>query len=309
MCPPARDEAVRREQAEQLARLGRDSRPLVRAWELVEQREPVARFDVAGSHLLALAVEHVVMRRDIDDAAARLHAQASVVGIRRPAPRGGDGRDRRPLRAVPYVEHRDRLEGLHGAALAPQRDEIGRGPDRDDAVLADHQRRVGEHALVVEEDPAACKEVVGLAVVDRDEVAVGLCHAVGRARVERRGLGLRDLQHLAEHLRAGGLVETRAGRRLAHGLEHPRDADARELGRQRGLDPRHGDEAHRGEVVDLVGLRGPDRVDERALVEQVALVQRDALAQVLDAVELLRRRAADHAVDLVAVLEQQLREI
>ena len=40
-------------------------------------------------------------------------------------------------------------------------------------------------ALVVEEDPAAGEQVVGLAVVDRDEVAVALGHAVGRARVER----------------------------------------------------------------------------------------------------------------------------
>jgi hypothetical protein len=38
-------------------------------------------------------------------------------------------------------------------------------------------------------------------------------------------------------------------------------------------------------------------------------VQGDALAQVLDAIELLRRRAPDHAVHLVALLEQQLREV
>jgi hypothetical protein len=38
-------------------------------------------------------------------------------------------------------------------------------------------------------------------------------------------------------------------------------------------------------------------------------VEGDAVAQVLDAVELLRRRAADHAVDLVALLEQQLGEV
>ena len=85
--------------------------------------------------------------------------------------------------------------------------------------------------------------------------------------------------------------------------------DAGELGRQRRLGPRHGDEAHRGEVVDLVGLGGAQRVDERALVEQVALVQRDPVADVLDAVELLGRGAADHAVDVVALLEQQLGEV
>ena len=70
-----------------------------------------------------------------------------------------------------------------------------------------------------------------------------------------------------------------------------------------------GDEAHRGEVVDLVRLGGAQRVDERALVEQVALVQRDPVAEVLDALELLGRGAAHHAVDLVALLEQQLGEV
>jgi hypothetical protein len=56
-------------------------------------------------------------------------------------------------------------------------------------------------------------------------------------------------------------------------------------------------------------LGGAQRVDERALVEQVALVQRDPIAQVLDALELLGRGAAHHAVDLVALLEQQIGEI
>ena len=38
-------------------------------------------------------------------------------------------------------------------------------------------------------------------------------------------------------------------------------------------------------------------------------MQDDAVAQVLDAVELLGGRAADHAVDLVALLEQEVGEI
>ncbi len=38
-------------------------------------------------------------------------------------------------------------------------------------------------------------------------------------------------------------------------------------------------------------------------------MEREPVAQVLDAVELLRRSAADHPVDLVALLEQQLRQV
>ena len=85
--------------------------------------------------------------------------------------------------------------------------------------------------------------------------------------------------------------------------------DAGELGGQRRLDPGDGDERHRGEVVDLGRFRRAQRVDERALVEQVALVERDAVADVLDPLELLGRGAAHHAVDVVALLEQQLGQI
>src|SRR3954464_4901492 len=45
------------------------------------------------------------------------------------------------------------------------------------------------------------------------------------------------------------------------------------------------------------------------MIEQVGLMERDAVAQVLDAFELLRRRAAHHAVHLIALLEQQLGQI
>ena len=163
--------------------------------------------------------------------------------------------------------------------------------------------------LVVEQDPAAGVEVIRLAVVDGDEVPVRLRHAVRRAGVERRQLGLRHLADLAEHLARRRLVEARLRAHLAHRLEHPCHPDSGELGGQGRLDPRHRHERHRGEVVDLIGPRCPQRVDQRALVEQVGLVQRDLVAQMLDPVEALGRRAAHHAVDLVALLEQELGQV
>ncbi len=51
--------------------------------------------------------------------------------------------------------------------------------------LARHELEAAPGRLVVEEDPRAGEEAVGLAVVDRDVVAVGLGDAVGAARVER----------------------------------------------------------------------------------------------------------------------------
>ncbi len=75
-----------------------------------------------------------------------------------------------------------------------------------------------------------------------------------------------------------------------------------------GLDPGHRHEGHRREVVDLLRFGGPHRVHERALVEQIALVQDDAVADVLDPVELLGRGATHHPVDVVPLLQQQLRQ-
>jgi hypothetical protein len=45
------------------------------------------------------------------------------------------------------------------------------------------------------------------------------------------------------------------------------------------------------------------------VVEEITLVQRDAVSEMLDPVELLGRGTADHAVDLIALLEQQLGEV
>ena len=66
----------------------------------------------------------------------------------------------------------------------------------------------------------------------------------------------------------------------------------------------------RREVVDLIRLGRAHRVTERALAPAgVSLVQREAVAQVLDPVELLRRGPPDHPVHVIALLQQQLRQI
>ncbi len=105
------------------------------------------------------------------------------------------------------------------------------------------------------------------------------------------------------------MVEASLGTDFAHRLQHPGDARARELGGQGRLDPGDGHEGHRRQVVDLIWLGGPHGVHERALVEQIALVQDDAVADVLDAVELLGGGASHHPVYVVAVLEEQFGEV
>ena len=71
---------------------------------------------------------------------------------------------------------------------------------------------------------------------------------------------------------------------------------------------------HRGDLADgrfpdLVRLDGAQHVDERELVEQVRLPQIDAVAEMRDALEVLRARPAHHADDPVALLEQQLGQV
>jgi len=175
--------------------------------------------------------------------------------------------------------------------------------------LARHELEPAAGRLVIEEDSADREEAVRLAVVDGDEMAVRLRHSVGRARIEGGALVLRHLAHLPEHLRGGGLVEARLGRCVPHRLEHLGHAQRGELPGQHRLVPAGRHERLRGQVVDLVGLHVAEQPGQRELIEQVALVQLDPALQVGDALELLLRGAAHHAVDLVALRQQELREV
>ena len=51
------------------------------------------------------------------------------------------------------------------------------------------------------------------------------------------------------------------------------------------------------------------QAQQRQLIEQIGRLQRDAVEQVLDARDVRRARAANHAEHLVALLEQQLGEV
>src|SRR5260221_7789368 len=81
-----------------------------------------------------------------------------------------------------------------------------RGPVRD---LARHELEAAARTLVVEEDAGNRVQAEALAIVQRDPMAVDFRHPVGTARIERRGLALRWLDHLAEHLTETVLLEDR----------------------------------------------------------------------------------------------------
>src|SRR6266508_694328 len=120
------------------------------------------------------------------------------------------------LVALHHQPHR--LDVLGGVAPVATRVEVSEQQrvlepelDRGGAVgdLAGYELEPAAWTLVVETNPRARVQAVALAVVDRDEVAVGLRYAVGAARVERRRLVLGRLANLAEHLARRRLVEAR----------------------------------------------------------------------------------------------------
>src|SRR5262245_63964985 len=73
--------------------------------------------------------------------------------------------------------------------------------------LASDEGFASDRALVVEKNSVGGVKAVGLAVVDRNPMRVKLGRRVRRARIERRGLTLRDLLHLAEQLGGRSLIE------------------------------------------------------------------------------------------------------
>ena len=135
---------------------------------------------------------------------------------------------------------------------------------------------------MIEQDPRNGIEAVGLAEIHREPVAVTLRDPVGTPRVKPRVLILRGFFHLSEHLGRGRLVEADLRVHDADRFEHPGHAERRELPGQHGLAERGGHEGLRREVVDLVGLRVRDGVDQRVLVEQVPVNDLHPIGQVPD---------------------------
>ena len=195
-------------------------------------------------------------------------------------------------------------EGL----LQPQGDP--RDGDRD---LPGHELRPTTRRLVVEQDARRRVHSVGLAVVDRHVVAEDLGHAVGGPRPEERALLLGYVLDLAEHLRARGLVEAHLARVVVavepDRLEDVEDTLGGDVRRQHGVLPRVRHEGDRPEVVDLVGpglLHGPH---QRGEVREVAGEQRDVGHRRMHEVALRVVLTADQTVDVVALVEEELREV
>ena len=127
--------------------------------------------------------------------------------------------------------------------------------------------------------------------------------------MEGRPLGLGRLLDEAEHLGAAGLVHARLEADVAHGVEHAQHADGRNVGRV--LRHLEGDlhVALRGQVVDLLWRDRLERADEAVLVDQVAVVERQPVAHVVDAPGVEGAAPPHEAVNVVALVEEELGEV
>src|SRR6185312_7051582 len=190
-----------------------------------------------------------------------------------------------------------------------------RQPARD---LAGDEGLAANRRLVIEENAAAGKHPVCLAVIHRYPVTIHLGGPVGRARIEGRGLLLRYLLHLAEHLRRRGLIEARLllQPQDTDGLEQPQSAERIGIGRVFRRLERDSDMTLGREVVDLVRqhllnypnqVRGVRQVSVMQVQLDVALVR--ILIEVVYPIRVEGRRAALDAMHLVPFAQEELREI
>ncbi len=196
-------------------------------------------------------------------------------------------------------------------AVLQARLDAGDGP----GDLAGDERLPPPGALMVEQDAVDRIQAVGLPVVHGRPVGVDLGAAVGAAWMERGQLVLRR-RGRPEHLRRRRLVEPRLHARGADRLQQPGGAKAGRLPGVLGDLERHLHVALGAQVVDLVGGDGPDQIDQRHRVGQVAVVQLQArhrlvrvLVDVIEPTGVERRGTPDDAMDLVALAKQQLGQV
>src|ERR1700722_4540843 len=188
-------------------------------------------------------------------------------------------------------------------------------PRRAARDLARHEVLAAPWRLVIEEYPVACEQLVGLAIVDRLPVSVDLGARVRTARMKRRGLALRILRYLAEHLRRARLVKLRRSPAtfvvIAQRLEQSQRPQADHIGSVFRLIERDTHVRLCREIVNLVGTHlldnSPKAGAEVAVMElQTVGAGTEALAQMIDSSRRETRSAAYHAVHFVTLLQQKL---
>lgn len=207
--------------------------------------------------------------------------------------------------------------GVHVAQI-----EAGRQTQQDarqgTGDLAGHEGLAANWRFVVEKDAVAGIHAVGFTVIDRDPVGIELGTGVGGAGIERRLLRLRDLLHLAEQLGRGGLVEAGLLFQAQHadGLQQAQGAQSVHIGRVLGRLEGDLHMALGRQVVDFVRLHFLHDADQVAGVRKIPVVQYELaaflvrpLVKMVDTVRIEQGRTALDAVDFVALVQKEFRQI
>ena len=171
---------------------------------------------------------------------------------------------------------------------------------------------------MVKEDAVAGIHAVGFTIVDRDPVGIELGAGIGRTGIEGRLLRLRDLLHFAEQFRSGGLIETGLLFQPQHadGLQKAQGTQGVHIG---GVLGRFEGDLHMAlgrQIVDLVRLHFLHDADQIAGVGKIPVVQYELAAflvrpliKMVDTVRIEQGRAALDAVDLIALVQKEFRQI
>ena len=255
------DEVRRRLPAETLASLGRVADEIVQLRPAAPQRLVDANVVAPVEAEVLECALHEILDRVGD--AGRDHVVVGLVLLQHQPHRADVVAGEAPVATGVEVAEEQSL-------VEPERD-----PGRAVRHLAGQEVERAPRRLVVVEDAGRRVEPVPAPVRADDEERVRLRRPVRGQRRDGRVLGLRRLERLPEDLARRGLVDPRLGHDAANRLQQRGRPDGGELGRQHRLLPGHRDEGGRREVVDLVRLRGLERLDERALVQQVGLHQID----------------------------------
>ena len=181
--------------------------------------------------------------------------------------------------------------------------------------LPGHEGLSAAGGFVVEEDAVGGKEVVRVPVVADDVVCVNLGGGVRALWLERGRLALGGRRR-TEHLAGGGLVEAGLDSRLPDRLKEPDCSETRHVPGVLRHVKTHTDMALGAQVVNLIR---PDLLEEVGKLSgngEVAVVEVDPrlrvmeiLVEVVDPFRVEGAGPADEAVDLIALAEQEFRQV
>ena len=179
--------------------------------------------------------------------------------------------------------------------------------------LAGHEGFATAFGFMVKEDAGAAEHVVGFAVFLDDPEAVKLSDCVRAVRVERGILVLRDFFDLAVEFACRSLINTAGLFEVVgtHSFKHSEDACSINVGSEFRRVERDLHMALGREVIDFSRLDLAHNLHEAHGVAHVGVVQveiRPAF-EVGDAFTVVHRRAANDAVDFIALGEEKFRKV